>query len=233
MFCLCQAEHKYCPTKASDRSLKLSTELGGVAGPIVCGKFWYEESPWGLVMNDLRAERRGEHVVQPFADGTKSELSSRRARGMGVCGSCGLTLHASGITPIVPGYIDSGSGLEFATGLLNADDEKALMLNLDAWWQNHHHPYGRLTEIVVAERGPWQAVVITCKTCLLQSMIWANVSGWPMLVVWMHLWKSSECHAYECVCFSLRVARLNLANYVTPKVDHHHCWYEIQAPNPG
>ena len=34
---------------------------------------------------------------------------------MGVCGSCGLTLYVSGITPAVPGYIDSGSGLEFAT----------------------------------------------------------------------------------------------------------------------
>nr|CAN60960.1 hypothetical protein VITISV_013252 [Vitis vinifera] len=29
MFCLCRAEHKYCPTKASDKSLKLPTELGG------------------------------------------------------------------------------------------------------------------------------------------------------------------------------------------------------------
>ena len=34
-----------------------------VAGPIVCGEFGYEESPWGLVMNDMIAERRGEHVV--------------------------------------------------------------------------------------------------------------------------------------------------------------------------
>ncbi|KAL6312228.1 hypothetical protein AAG906_020313 [Vitis piasezkii] len=141
MFCkvfvirLCRVEHKYCPTKASDRSLKLSTELGGVAGPIVCGEFWHEESPWGLVMNDMRAERRGEHVVQPFADGAngwlvwevvatgglgllgslESELSSWGARCMGVCGSCGLTLHVSGMAPAVPGYIDSRSGLEFAT----------------------------------------------------------------------------------------------------------------------
>ncbi|RVW22445.1 hypothetical protein CK203_099234 [Vitis vinifera] len=45
----------------------------------------------------------------------ESELSSRGARGMGVCGSCGLTLHASGMVPAVPGYIDSGSDLEFAT----------------------------------------------------------------------------------------------------------------------
>ena len=29
----------------------------------------------------------------------------------------------------------------------------------------------------VAERGPWQAVVITCKTCLLQSMIRTNIPG--------------------------------------------------------
>ncbi|KAL6347607.1 hypothetical protein AAG906_026135 [Vitis piasezkii] len=108
----------------------------GVAGPIVCGEFWHEESPWGLVMNDMRAERRGEHVVQPFADGAngwliwevspslsvrvrcpglESELSSWGARCMGVCGSCGLTLPVSGMAPAVPGYIDSGSGLEFAT----------------------------------------------------------------------------------------------------------------------
>ena len=34
---------------------------------------------------------------------------------MGVCGSCGLTLLVFGTAPTVPGYIDSGSGLEFAT----------------------------------------------------------------------------------------------------------------------
>ena len=34
---------------------------------------------------------------------------------MGGCGSCGLTLYVSGMAPIVPRYIDSGSGLEFAT----------------------------------------------------------------------------------------------------------------------
>ena len=34
---------------------------------------------------------------------------------MGVCGSCGLMLRVSGMAPTVPGYIDSGSGLEFAT----------------------------------------------------------------------------------------------------------------------
>ena len=41
----------------------------GVAGPIIRGKFRHEESPWGVVMNNMRAKRRGEHVVQPFADG--------------------------------------------------------------------------------------------------------------------------------------------------------------------
>ena len=34
---------------------------------------------------------------------------------MGVCRSYGLTLHVLGMAPTVPGYIDSGSGLEFAT----------------------------------------------------------------------------------------------------------------------
>ena len=48
--------------------------IEGIVGPIVCGKFWYEESPWGLVMDDMRVERRGEHVVQPFADGANGWL---------------------------------------------------------------------------------------------------------------------------------------------------------------
>ena len=48
--------------------------IEGVAGPIVCGEFGYEESPRGLVMNDMRAEGRGEHVVQPFADGASGWL---------------------------------------------------------------------------------------------------------------------------------------------------------------
>ena len=34
---------------------------------------------------------------------------------MGVCRSCGLTLHVLEMAPVVSGYIDSGSGLEFAT----------------------------------------------------------------------------------------------------------------------
>ncbi|RVW62180.1 hypothetical protein CK203_062594 [Vitis vinifera] len=37
------------------------------------------------------------------------------AQCMGVCGSCGLTLLVFGTAPAVLGYIDSGSGLEFAT----------------------------------------------------------------------------------------------------------------------
>ena len=41
----------------------------GVARPIIRGKFWHEESPWGVVMNNMGAKRRGEHVIQPFANG--------------------------------------------------------------------------------------------------------------------------------------------------------------------
>ncbi|RVW98475.1 hypothetical protein CK203_026765 [Vitis vinifera] len=147
---LMRAKHKYCPTKASDRSLKLSTELGGVAGPIIRGEFRHEESPWGLVMNNMRAKgvesmssslllmealggsfgrflptclyhlvrgnvlhHRGDHRVRVRS--LESELSSWGAWCMGMCRSCGLTLHVSGIAPAALGYIDSGSGLEFAT----------------------------------------------------------------------------------------------------------------------
>ena len=48
--------------------------IEGVARPIVRGEFRHEEFPWGLVMNNMRAERRGEHVVQPFANGATGWL---------------------------------------------------------------------------------------------------------------------------------------------------------------
>ena len=58
---------------------------------------------WGLLSHCLFDEKRVE-----------SELSSWGAWCMGVGRSCGRILHVSGMTPAVPGYIDSGSGLEFA-----------------------------------------------------------------------------------------------------------------------
>ena len=48
--------------------------IEGIVGSIVCGKFWYEESPWGLIMNDMKAEGRGKHVIQPSADGANGWL---------------------------------------------------------------------------------------------------------------------------------------------------------------
>ena len=48
--------------------------IEGIVGSIVCGKLWYEESPWGLVMDDMRVEGRGEHVIQPSADGANGWL---------------------------------------------------------------------------------------------------------------------------------------------------------------
>ena len=89
-----------------------------------------------------------------------------------------------------------------------------------SWWHwvvgGPSSPYGRLTEIVVCDRvkwswevtcchfilslhsagggrGPWQAVVISCKTCSLQSMTRTIIFGWLMLVIRMYLWKPSGC----------------------------------------
>ena len=42
-----------------------------ITRPIIRRKFWHKESPWGVVMDDMRAKRRGEHVIQPFADKAK------------------------------------------------------------------------------------------------------------------------------------------------------------------
>ena len=46
----------------------------GVVGPIVRGKFRHEKSPWGVVMNNMWAKRRGERVIQLFADGASGWL---------------------------------------------------------------------------------------------------------------------------------------------------------------
>ena len=80
--------------------------IGGLGLPGSCEPSLARIAPynWGLLSRCLFDERWVE-----------SELSSRGARCMGVCGSCGLALQVSGIAPTVPGYIDSGSGLEFAT----------------------------------------------------------------------------------------------------------------------
>ena len=39
-----------------------------ITGPIVCRELWYDEPSWGLVIDNAKAERRAEHVVQPLAD---------------------------------------------------------------------------------------------------------------------------------------------------------------------
>ena len=43
-------------------------------------------------------------------------------------------MHAPGMAPVVPGYIDSGSGLEFATWLLERRQRGGL--DVEAWMRN-------------------------------------------------------------------------------------------------
>ena len=61
-----------------------------------------------------------------------------------------------------------------------------------------------LFTLQVAERGSWQAVVITCKTCLLQSMIRTNISGQCMSVVRMCCGSRPDVMFVSAVCLSLR-----------------------------
>lgn len=35
-----------------------------IVGSIVLDEFWHDEPSWRLVFDDMRAEKRGEHVVQ-------------------------------------------------------------------------------------------------------------------------------------------------------------------------
>ncbi|RVX09998.1 hypothetical protein CK203_013069 [Vitis vinifera] len=68
---------------------------------------------FGRFLPACRTARCAAQVVA--TGGFESKLSSWGARCMGVCGSCGLMLPVSGMAPAIPGYIDSRSGLEFAT----------------------------------------------------------------------------------------------------------------------
>ena len=79
---------------------------GGLVFPGSCGPSLARiaSDNWGLLSRCLFNERRVEF-----------ELSSWGVWCMGVCRSCGLTLHVLEMAPVVSGYIDSGSGLEFAT----------------------------------------------------------------------------------------------------------------------
>ncbi|RVX00808.1 hypothetical protein CK203_026372 [Vitis vinifera] len=123
MFCLCRAKHKYCPTKASDRSLKLSTELGGAVNVL---------------------HHRGDHRVgcapQVVATG-----------GLGLLGSCGPSL--ARIESDNWGYIDSRSGLEFATWPLERCDGEAPSMKLYA-----QHTFSSLN--LTSPRG--ELAVVAC-----------------------------------------------------------------------
>nr|CAN61514.1 hypothetical protein VITISV_037322 [Vitis vinifera] len=99
---------------------------------------------------------------------------------------------------------------------------------ISPWWQGHHHPTGSLTEIVVGDavvrdrwvgggRGPWQAVVITCKTCLLQSMIRIIILGWLMLGHPDVFVESVRMfYAYKCRLNFLETVRIQKARHVYP-----------------
>ena len=56
----------------------------------------------------------------------------------------------------------------------------------------------------VAERGSWQAVVVTCETCLLQSIIRTIVSGWHMLIIRMYCVSRPDDTFINVVWSSLR-----------------------------
>ena len=50
---------------------------------VICREFLYHEPSWGLVVDDVRVKRRGEHVIQ---------LSADKARRTSICQSPCLLL---------------------------------------------------------------------------------------------------------------------------------------------
>ena len=45
---------------------------------VICHELQYHEPPWGLVVDDVRAKRRGEHVIQPLVDRAEHTLICQR-----------------------------------------------------------------------------------------------------------------------------------------------------------
>ena len=39
-----------------------------ITGSVVCGELWYHKPSWGLIVDDVRAERHGEHVIRSPTD---------------------------------------------------------------------------------------------------------------------------------------------------------------------
>ena len=73
--------------------------------------------------------------------------------------------------------VDRDRGRWSCEVIVGSDLSLYLVLSLCRWWNVGH---GRL-------------FVITCKTCLLQSMTRTIIFGWLMLVIRMYLWKPSGC----------------------------------------
>ncbi|KAL6320938.1 hypothetical protein AAG906_010747 [Vitis piasezkii] len=140
---LCRAEHKYCPTKASDRA-RLVGGRGILCIVVYRCQYRAHESS---IMHDViegsrthRIVRRGEHVVRLFLDGANGWLvwevsPSRLFRWVRVNvphhgGDQGVTmrvhvLHHGGDHRDILILVLASS---LPPGLLNADDEEALML---------------------------------------------------------------------------------------------------------
>ena len=72
-----------------------------------------------------------------------------------------------------------------------------------------------LFTLQVAERGSWQVVGMTCKTCLLQSTIRTNISGYDTSVVRMRYDGRPDVMFSSVMCLSLRKVRIGEAHHVS------------------
>ena len=63
-------------------------------------------------------------------------------------------------------------------------------------------------------RGPWLVVVITCTTCLFQSMVRTIISGWHILIIWLCCVKPSGCYVYKCRLIFLEIVQMGKARHV-------------------
>nr|CAN78252.1 hypothetical protein VITISV_031953 [Vitis vinifera] len=127
--------------------------IKGIVGSIVCGIFWYEESPWGLVMDDMRAEGRGEHVIQPSADGANGPLNADVEEALMLKPGCVTQRFLLSI------FLSPGGELSVVVR-----SPTVFFRWFDAIQNHLPLPYQMNDFGKVMGRGPWLVVVIACKT---------------------------------------------------------------------
>ena len=68
------AQQRFIPHFKGYELLVMHDMVKWIAGFVIRGKLWDHEPSWGLVVDVVRDERRGEHVIQSLIDRVRETL---------------------------------------------------------------------------------------------------------------------------------------------------------------